>query len=140
MINKVGSLVLVTSIQFIMLFAHGCSRNSGGVAESLQPGAPHGSSAEPGKPTAGRAVTEYPLSGVVKQVETERQRVTIDHEAIPGFMDAMTMPFSYADRAVLDRLAPGDRVKGKLRVEKENGLVRDYQLVDLAVTGRTSTA
>jgi protein SCO1/2 len=79
-------------------------------------------------------VTDYPLSGVVKRVEKELQHVTIDHEAIPGFMDAMAMSFSYDDRALLERLRPGDQVKGTLRVETENGLVSQYQLRDLAVT------
>ena len=39
---------------------------------------------------AGPAVTDYRLKGVVKRVEYELEHVTIQHEAIPGFMDAMT--------------------------------------------------
>jgi len=79
-------------------------------------------------------VTDYALKGVVKRVEKELEHVTIDHEAIPGLMDAMKMRFSFKDHAVLDRLEPGDAVQGTLRVERENGAVIDYQLRDLAVT------
>ena len=59
--------------------------------------------AEPNK-----AVTDYPLRGVVKKVEPELDHLTIQHEAIPGFMDAMRMRFAYKDKAVLDKLKPGD--------------------------------
>ena len=41
----------------------------------------------------------YALKGVVKKVEKELEHVTIDHEAVPGFMGAMKMRFSYKDRA-----------------------------------------
>jgi len=81
-------------------------------------------------------VTNYPVKGVVKRVESELEHVTIDHEAIPGFMDAMKMRFAYKDRAALERLQPGDRVEATLRVEQENGVVNDYELRDLAVKGR----
>src|SRR5262249_7468249 len=80
-------------------------------------------------------VTDYPLSGVVKRVEKSLQQVTIDHEEIPGFMDAMKMRFSYKDGAVLDRLEPGDRVHGTLRVKREHGEVSEYQLPHLVVDG-----
>ena len=60
--------------------------------------------------------------------------MTIRHEAIPGFMDAMTMPFDVKDREVLDDLRPGDEVEGTLRVVTERGVVKDYELVGLGVT------
>lgn len=34
--------------------------------------------------------------------------VTLDHEAIPGFMDAMTMPYKLKDPSILSELHPGD--------------------------------
>jgi protein SCO1 len=77
---------------------------------------------------------EYPLAGVVRQVEVKSGLVTIRHREIPGFMDAMTMPFDVKDREVLDDLRPGDEVEGTLRVLSERGVVKDYELVDLQVT------
>ncbi len=76
----------------------------------------------------------YKLVGVVPRVNPEAGQVTIRHEAIPGFMDAMTMPFAIKDRALLDDLRPGDEVEGPLRVVKRGDLVEDYELTDLAVT------
>jgi protein SCO1/2 len=81
---------------------------------------------------AGKSVTEYRLKGVVKKVEFERLRIA--HEAIPGFMDAMVMPFAYKDNEFLKTLKIGDEVEGTLRVVKEDGVVADYELLDLAVT------
>jgi protein SCO1/2 len=78
-------------------------------------------------------VTDYKLRGVVKKVEPERDHVTIEHEAIPGFMDAMRMRFAYKDRKTLATIRPGDLVEGKLRVERALGAVRDYELSGLQV-------
>jgi protein SCO1 len=68
---------------------------------------------------------------VVKLVEPEREHVTIAHEAIPGFMDAMRMRFAYKDKNLLATLRPGDLVKGTLRVERALGAVRKYELSGL---------
>ena len=75
-----------------------------------------------------------PSPGSYGEVEAKSGVVTIRHEAIPGFMDAMTMPFDVKDREVLDDLRPGDEVEGTLRVVSERGVVKDYELVDLQVT------
>jgi protein SCO1/2 len=83
---------------------------------------------------AGRAITTYRLVGVVRRVQPETGVVTIRHEAIPGFMDAMTMPFTLSDRAPLADLHPGDEVEGSLRVERERGQVTDSTVTDLVVT------
>jgi len=128
-------IVSITCIIAIIPFASGCGQNGAGGPGGPEAGASHGPRArQGGRPAPGRVVTDYPLKGVVKRVEKELEHVTIDHEAIPGLMDAMKMRFSFKDHAVLDRLEPGDAVEGTLRVEKENGVVSDYHLRDLAIT------
>ena len=80
-------------------------------------------------------MTDYRLKGVVKRVEKELEHVTIHHEAIPGFMDAMTMRFAYKDKSVLE-LAPARRPGGRDaagRAGKTASSV-DYELLDLTVT------
>jgi protein SCO1/2 len=79
------------------------------------------------------ATTDYTLKGVVKKVEKELEHVTIWHDAIPGFMDAMTMRFALRNRNVLEKLRPGDFVQGTLRVERAGGVVHDYALLGLTV-------
>ncbi len=48
--------------------------------------------------------------GIVRLVARDQQVVFLTHEAIPGLMEGMTMAFEAAEPAVLDGLAPGDRV------------------------------
>jgi protein SCO1 len=78
-------------------------------------------------------VKTYRLVGTVREVRAADGEVEIDHEAIPGFMAAMRMPFPVKDRTVLESLRPGDRVEGTLRVGPKAS-----ELVDIKVTGRTS--
>jgi protein SCO1 len=111
--------------------ATGCIGGDAPVSTAApRPGPTRQNAAQP----AGPVVTNYTLEGVVRSVAPKTGEVLIKHRAIPGFMPAMTMPFKPVNRAVLDSLRPGDRVEGTLRVEKEDGAVRDYQLLDLKVT------
>ncbi len=83
---------------------------------------------------AGPAVTNYTLEGVARSIDPKSGEVLIKHKAVPGFMPAMTMVFKPVNREILETLKPGDAVEGTLRVEKEDGAVKDYQLLDLKVT------
>lgn len=71
----------------------------------------------------------YPIRGEVVSVAAARNEVTLRHEPIAGFMEAMTMPFPVAKRSLLDGIEPGDRVEGVLLVEGGR-----YALVSLAKT------
>jgi Cu/Ag efflux protein CusF len=64
----------------------------------------------------------YEFRGVVVAVDRARALLEVDHEAIPGLMPAMTMPYEVADPALLAGIAAGDRVRGTLRVDSR-GLV-----------------
>lgn len=65
------------------------------------------------------AVQRYPFHGVVRDVRNGGADVTIAHDAVPGFMGAMTMVFPlHAPREVALALAPGDTVDATLVVEE----------------------
>lgn len=68
-------------------------------------------------PGAADAARRYDLEGKVIAVDKAKKRVTLEHKAIPGYMEAMTMPFAIRDEEMLGILAPGDQVVGKLVVE-----------------------
>ncbi len=70
---------------------------------------------ETGKP-GGAAEKPYPLKGVVVSVDTGAGQVIVRHEEIPGYMDAMTMPFKVAEPKMLAELRPGDEIEAKLVV------------------------
>jgi len=44
--------------------------------------------------------------------------ITVKHEAIPGFMDAMTMPYRLKDPSILSELHPGDVITADLLVSQ----------------------
>jgi protein SCO1/2 len=113
----------------------GCSgpaRNTPTAQEAAPNAHPAGGPAQNRAPSVD--VQEYVLRGEVKKVEKEASEVTLRHEAISGFMEAMTMPFQVENPATLEDLHPGDQVEGKLRVERKNGEISNYQLLDLTVT------
>ena len=56
----------------------------------------------------------YTTTGLVLHVQKPGASVTISHDAFPGFMDAMAMPFDLKDGAQRVRLTAGDRVKFRL--------------------------
>ncbi|MBX6312161.1 MAG: copper-binding protein [Isosphaeraceae bacterium] len=90
------------------------------------------SSAPPGR---GRGqVREYKLVGVVRKVDRDHGTVSIRHEAIPGYMPAMTMPFPLQDRELLEDLRPGDEVQGTLRVSDEQSELIGLEITRLATT------
>lgn len=67
----------------------------------------------------------HPLKGVVVEVRTERGALLVKHEAIPGYMMAMTMLFK-VDAATLKAVKTGAAITGTL-VERGD----DYYLEDV---------
>ncbi len=81
-----------------------------GLAAAL--GCGRGESPKPAAP----AEKPYPLKGVVVSVDPAARSVVVRHEEIPGYMDAMTMPFKVAEEKMLGELKPGDEIEAKLVV------------------------
>ena len=58
--------------------------------------------------------------GVVERVDREHSEVVVNHGDLPNLgMEAMTMGFAVADKRMLDRLKPGDKVR--FSAEIKNG-------------------
>jgi len=96
-------------------------------------------SAEPEAPARVEKAPEievkvFDLTGEVREVDAPGRELQIRHDEIPGFMAAMTMPFQVSKDVDMDDFRVGDQLEAKLRVEFEDGLVRDYELVDPTVT------
>ena len=53
----------------------------------------------------------YEGTGVVISIPPNKKMVVIRHDVIPGFMNAMTMPFNVADSSILNGIYPKDSVK-----------------------------
>jgi Cu/Ag efflux protein CusF len=94
------------------------------VAPAAGPGAVIGAS--PGGGATSSVAKQHDIRGRIEAISRDRGVVTLDHEEIPGVMAAMKMDYGVAEAALLDRLAVGDRVEG--RIEERAG---SYVIVTL---------
>ena len=67
-------------------------------------------------PQPSSSAKRYEIKGKVVSVDQSNKKVTIDHAAIAGYMDAMTMPFTLIDDWAFGDLKPGS--------ESRPGLIR----------------
>jgi protein SCO1/2 len=61
----------------------------------------------------------YKLRGKVVSTDSAKGEVTLNHEAIPGFMEAMTMPYKLKDASILTELHPGDVITADVLVSQD---------------------
>jgi len=87
-----------------MAVTTGCHRQQEGTSQSA----------------AGSSYKSYKLRGKVVSTNPTTGEVTINHEAIPGFMEAMTMPYKLKDPNILSELHPGDVLTADLLVSQES--------------------
>jgi Cu/Ag efflux protein CusF len=78
-------------------------------------------------------VRRYELKGRVESLDFDRKRVTVAHEAIKDYMEAMTMSFAVKDENVLRELKSGDQVQAILVYDSSTNL---SWLEDIKVTQR----
>ncbi len=57
------------------------------------------------------ALEEHPAKGLVLKVDAENRSVVVSCDTIPGYMDAMEMPFAVQDSKTLAALKPGMTVR-----------------------------
>lgn len=60
----------------------------------------------------------YKVRGKVVASNPAKGEVTLQHEAIPGFMDAMTMPYKLKDASIVGELHPGDVITADVLVSQ----------------------
>lgn len=65
----------------------------------------------------------YPAKGVVVELKPSEKSVGIKHEAVPGYMGAMTMLFEVKDMNELNGLEVGDPVAFRMIVTDTNGWI-----------------
>jgi len=69
------------------------------------------------------AAQTYNGIGVIKNVDKDKGKLTIDHEDIKGYMSAMEMDFSVNDRTLLEPLKVGDKVEFQLERSGEKVVI-----------------
>ncbi|HXC96402.1 MAG TPA: SCO family protein [Edaphobacter sp.] len=68
-----------------------------------------------------------------KIVSASSGHVTLDGEAVPGFMEAMTMDYKLKNPGISSELHPGDRITAKVLADKTGDDYTNIQLDDIVV-------
>ncbi|MGB6429675.1 MAG: SCO family protein [Candidatus Acidiferrales bacterium] len=79
------------------------------------------------------APKHFHMSGTIISKDVNAQQITVAHDDIPGFMAAMTMPYSVHDPHGLDEVQPGDKIVADVVVESSS----DYWLEHILITDQS---
>lgn len=71
-----------------------------------------------------------------KVISTDAAHVTLDGEAVPGFMDAMAMPYKLKDPIVATELHPGDRITATIFADKDGENFTNVLLDNIVITSQ----
>src|SRR5580658_2739501 len=74
-------------------------------------------------------VKTYTAHGLVQHISDDRRAITIQHDAIPGYMMGMTMEFSVRDTNDLAGIAAGDEINFTLEVNEQESRVQNVHLL-----------
>jgi protein SCO1/2 len=78
----------------------------------------------------------YKLRGKVVSTNAATGEVTLDNEAIPGFMEAMIMPYKLKDPGILGELHPGDVLNADLFVSQGADAAVFLDHIDVIAQGK----
>jgi protein SCO1/2 len=92
-------------------------------------------SSHPATQPTSASTRRYHLKGNVVSVDKRASLLTVDSEAIPGFMDAMIMPYAVKPVTQLEVLSPGDAITGDVVVSDDTSW-----LENIVVTGHAAPA
>jgi protein SCO1/2 len=79
------------------------------------------------KPLAEAGETLYTVRGVIVGRDAADNTLRLDHEAIPGYMEAMTMDYPVRGAAVASLPPDKSRVEAKLHVREERAWLTDVK-------------
>lgn len=82
----------------------------------------------------GEAARTFEVLGVVKKLKPDIRTVVIDHEEIPGYMDAMTMSLEVLELKELDGIKAGDKIAFRMNVTEDDGWIDRLKVVEAAKT------
>jgi protein SCO1/2 len=67
-----------------------------------------------------RPVKTYQLTGEIIAMDAPTQVITVKHEEIKGWMDAMTMGFPIKEKAEFEKLKPGTKITAEVNVQGDD--------------------
>jgi protein SCO1/2 len=106
------------------------------VAGCRQGGGAAGDSGAGTESTATGELKTFPIKGKIVSVNSGNGSILLNHEAVPGFMDAMTMTYKLKQPNIASELHPGDRITAKLLVTKTSDGFENPMLDEIVVTAQ----
>jgi protein SCO1 len=76
----------------------------------------------------------YQLKGKVVSIGSDNKQMVVNGEAIPGFMDAMAMPYAVKDTAALSNVKAGDQITADVLVNKDGAVLDNIKVVSKGAT------
>ncbi|MDA1273959.1 MAG: SCO family protein [Verrucomicrobia bacterium] len=83
-----------------------------------------------GSETLEETIRVFTVNGIVKETEHADNALIVEHEAIPDFMPAMTMPFKVKNPVELEGLQPGNAITFRLSVAENRSWIDQIRKVD----------
>ena len=71
----------------------------------------------------------FEVKGIVRKISENENKVHIEHEEIPNYMGAMTMPFLVRDKNVFEIIRKGDEIKFELNVTDKESWIEKIDVV-----------
>ncbi len=83
--------------------------------------------------SASSAQKQYSVHGKVISVDVKDGAIALDTDAIPSFMEAMTMAYTLANPSVATELHPGDEITAQLHLGARGAVLSEVDIVRQAV-------
>ena len=74
----------------------------------------------------------YTVTGVIKKIDNQQNRVLINHDEIPGFMTKMVMFFNVHESEQLDSFSVDDSVSFNLIIKENNSYTINYKRLGIS--------
>lgn len=86
--------------------------------------------------TASTGPQVYFVKGIVEEIKPGHKEVVVKHEEIPGYMEAMTMPFDVKDPKELALVKPGDKIMFRMLVTEKEGWIDRITVLETYSMGK----
>lgn len=90
--------------------------------------------AHPAETSPAAGTRTFQVKGEIRRLVPSGQVLVIKHEEIPGYMEAMTMPFQVKEAGEMKDLGVGDKVSFRMTVTEDDGWIDHIRVLE---KGRT---
>lgn len=100
-----------------------------GMALCVFPGCRQKVNSGTGQPASDAGAKHYPVRGKIIGVDAVHGEIVLDAAAIPGFMEAMTMPYKLKNPGIISELHPGDSITATLIATNDSDLLDEIVII-----------